>query len=188
MTPNQKETIIRMRQSGTGYAAIAEKLGISKNTVKTFCRRNDLAGVGGKPADEKPCLQCGKPVPQKPGRKQKKFCCDLCRSRYWDSHIEETKRSGAYLSGHPPDKTSPRLRFLCQFSLSGPVPISSRLFIPGTSTMNHRRPDPQVFGQNTNILTCLRRCQHHVLQPQFLLPEFLQEKYSSALSMRFSLS
>ena len=85
-------------------------------------------------------------------------------------------------------KTSPRLRFLCQFSLSGPVPISSRLFIPGTSTMNHRRPDPQVFGQNTNILTCLRRCQHHVLQPQFLLPEFLQEKYSSALSMRFSLS
>ena len=77
---------------------------------------------------------------------------------------------------------------LCQFSLSGPVPISSRLFIPGTSTMNHRRPDPQVFGQNTNILTCLRRCQHHVLQPQFLLPEFLQEKYSSALSMRFSLS
>ena len=94
----------------------------------------------------------------------------------------------SHLSGHPPDKTSPRLRFLCQFSLSGPVPISSRLFIPGTSTMNHRRPDPQVFGQNTNILTCLRRCQHHVLQPQFLLPEFLQEKYSSALSMRFSLS
>lgn len=96
MTPNQKETIIRMRQSGTGYAAIAEKLGISKNTVKTFCRRNDLAGVGGKPADEKPCLQCGKPVPQIPGRKPKKFCCDLCRSRYWDSHIGETKRSSAY--------------------------------------------------------------------------------------------
>ena len=91
MTPSQKEAIMRLRRTGIGYAAIAEKLGLSKNTVKTFCRRNDLTGTGGKT-----CLQCGKPVDQTPGRKTKKFCCDLCRSRYWDSHIGDTKRGDSY--------------------------------------------------------------------------------------------
>ena len=44
MTQEQKKQIIEMRKQNLGYAYIAKELDISLNTVKAFCRRNDLAG------------------------------------------------------------------------------------------------------------------------------------------------
>ena len=44
MTDRQKQQIIRLRKEGFGYTAVANKVGISKDTVKSFCRRNGLAG------------------------------------------------------------------------------------------------------------------------------------------------
>ena len=44
MTQEQKNQIIEMRKQNLGYAYIAKELDISLNTVKAFCRRNDLAG------------------------------------------------------------------------------------------------------------------------------------------------
>ena len=44
MTDEQKQQIIRLRKKGCGYTAVANKVGISKDTVKSFCRRNGLAG------------------------------------------------------------------------------------------------------------------------------------------------
>ena len=40
MTPDEKSRLIAMRKAGRSYTEIADELGISKNTVKTFCRRN----------------------------------------------------------------------------------------------------------------------------------------------------
>lgn len=40
MTDAQKENIRYLRGEGLGYRAIASRLGISENTVKSFCRRN----------------------------------------------------------------------------------------------------------------------------------------------------
>ena len=44
MTQKQKRRITEMRKQNLGYAYIAKELDISLNTVKAFCRRNDLAG------------------------------------------------------------------------------------------------------------------------------------------------
>ena len=91
MTTVQKNEVIRMRKSGLGYTKIAEELGISKNTVKSFCRRNRLAGEAAAVAsadtqEVKYCLHCGRQVMQNPGRKEKKFCSVECRNRWWNKN------------------------------------------------------------------------------------------------------
>ena len=76
MTDAQKEQVRYLRCEGLGYGAIATRLGISENTVKSFCRRNNLTGV----ASKEPvvvCRNCGRPLPQYPKRKQRKFCSEL---------------------------------------------------------------------------------------------------------------
>ncbi len=40
MTEQQKKQIIVLRKQFFGYKAIAKKLNLSVNTVKSFCRRN----------------------------------------------------------------------------------------------------------------------------------------------------
>jgi uncharacterized protein YjcR len=45
MTSFQKEQIHRMRSAGMGYAKIAASLGISENTIKSYCRRHNLGGI-----------------------------------------------------------------------------------------------------------------------------------------------
>lgn len=104
MTPDEKSRLTAMRIEGSSYAEIADALGISKNTVKTFCRRNGLTPeVEGMPVEITPahttdrlCPQCGKPVIQPEGRKQKKFCSDTCRNRWWNSHMDMVKRKAIY--------------------------------------------------------------------------------------------
>jgi len=44
MTKRQREQIRMYRERGYGYGTIAEKLGISKSTVSSYCRRNGLSG------------------------------------------------------------------------------------------------------------------------------------------------
>ena len=86
MTESQKQQIISFRRQGIGYLKISQELGISQNTVKSYCRRNNLT----KPVEiteitrrieetEYFCLQCGVSVPQDSKRKLKKFCSDQCR-------------------------------------------------------------------------------------------------------------
>ena len=42
MTLDEKKRLIAMREAGNSYAEIADTLGISKNTIKTFFRRNRM--------------------------------------------------------------------------------------------------------------------------------------------------
>ncbi|MBR3431554.1 MAG: helix-turn-helix domain-containing protein [Clostridia bacterium] len=44
MTLEQKSQIARMREQNLGYAYIAKEMGLSVNTIKAYCRRNDLSG------------------------------------------------------------------------------------------------------------------------------------------------
>ena len=44
MTDAQKKTITAMRENGAGYNEIAREMKLPLNTIKTFCRRNDLTG------------------------------------------------------------------------------------------------------------------------------------------------
>lgn len=68
--------------------SIAHELDLSINTVKSHIRRHP----GMKNAVF--CLQCGRAVPQTPGRKQKKFCSNTCRSRYWNYQYRKGGRDG----------------------------------------------------------------------------------------------
>jgi IS30 family transposase len=45
MTNIQKNKIENMRKTGTSYGDIASMLNISVNTVKSYCRRNNLNAV-----------------------------------------------------------------------------------------------------------------------------------------------
>ena len=69
MTEEQKKQIIRLRKKGCGYTAVANKVGISKDTVKSFCRRNGLAGEMAVSAETQVpgCRECGKPLQQRSG-------------------------------------------------------------------------------------------------------------------------
>lgn len=79
-----------------GYKRIAGSLGLSENTIKSFCQRNRLES-GAMPAvtenvDVKPkCKQCGKPLEQTVNKKPKVFCDDKCRYAWWNTNPEKQK-------------------------------------------------------------------------------------------------
>ncbi len=92
MTDEEKERVRFWRCEGLGYGTIAARLGLSENTVKSFCRRNQLTGV----AAQKPILLCrhcgGTLPPQEMGRKRK-FCCEACRRAWWQAHPELSRKT-----------------------------------------------------------------------------------------------
>lgn len=105
MTEQQKEQISRLRQEGYGYIMIAQALGISGNTVKSFCRRKNLMGSNNRsiskrmvPSDngEHFCICCGIRVEQNQGRKEKKFCSDACRNKWWNRNLDKVNRKANY--------------------------------------------------------------------------------------------
>ena len=102
MTDAQKVAIAEYRREGYGYKKISQLTGVCESSVKTYCRRNGLAGTAAEiqaPAHgitEKPCLCCGKPVVQYPGRKEKKFCSDACRNKWWNTHLHLVNRKAMY--------------------------------------------------------------------------------------------
>lgn len=90
MTNEEKEMIRVYREAGVGYSTIAKEMGISINTIKTFCKRNDLGGNRYSPIKKEieysPCDNCRRPVLQTKGRKHKRFCSDSCRNTWWNTH------------------------------------------------------------------------------------------------------
>ena len=99
MRYQQKEKIRLMRGEGFSYARIAAELGILENTVKSFCRRNNLGGVStgiAKQRDRSLCRQCKTPLTHTVGAKQKLFCSDKCRMSWWNTHPEALRRNAIY--------------------------------------------------------------------------------------------
>ena len=75
---------------GFGYKRIADIVGLSPDTVKSHLRRHPA-----KP-ESSVCMQCGKPLEQTKGRKEKKFCSDKCRMTFWNSHQDEVNKQAYY--------------------------------------------------------------------------------------------
>jgi hypothetical protein len=94
MTNEQQLKIMTLRQQGYGYIKIGQMLGVSDNTVRSFCRRNER-GKNTKTAVFF-CKQCGKQIKPISGRKPKKFCSDACRVLWWNSHMECVNRKAIY--------------------------------------------------------------------------------------------
>ena len=96
MDVKQKERVAHMRLAGWGYSKIAQALGISKNTIKSYCKRNRLSGRQESPEDRLVCKNCGREIKQTPGRKTRKFCSDKCRVDWWNAHPELVNRGAIY--------------------------------------------------------------------------------------------
>lgn len=105
MTTEQKQLIETLHRQGKGYRSIAAKTGLSENTVKSYCRRTIIS----EPSTDKeeiplpstsgmimkPCLCCGSPVRQTAGRKEKKYCSEECRVKWWNQHRGVEKRKSS---------------------------------------------------------------------------------------------
>ncbi len=94
MTNAEKKQIRDCRKNGMGYKQIATLLNLSVNTIKTFCRRNNLTEEGMKPSTV--CECCGANIQQTEKRKKKRFCSDACRMKWWNSHPEKVRRKAIY--------------------------------------------------------------------------------------------
>ena len=97
MTENQQKEIKALRQAGLGYKKIAAALSMSESTIKSFCRRTQAPKVDLEPVPEgDTCECCGKSIMQIAGRKHKRFCSDVCRRKWWNSHLQLVKRKAVY--------------------------------------------------------------------------------------------
>ena len=92
MTDEQKKKIRKMRLDGSGYKHIASTLLLPLSTVKGYCKRNGLVGVGPVVSINNDisvqlglvCKNCGKRLNHTEGKKKKTFCTDKCRKEYWN--------------------------------------------------------------------------------------------------------
>lgn len=99
MTHEQRERIVTLRHEGWGYKKISAKLGISADTVKSFCRTEGLGGtlaVPGHISDDEHCRECGTPLIQMAGVKKRRFCSPECRVKWWASHRESIRQKAVY--------------------------------------------------------------------------------------------
>jgi DNA-binding CsgD family transcriptional regulator len=78
MTKEEIEQISALRKQGHGYFSISKAMGISVNTIKSYCKRHGMGGVQKQiavlPTYERKCLCCGAGIVLIEGRKEKKFC------------------------------------------------------------------------------------------------------------------
>ena len=98
MTEKDKALLMGYRQQGKGCAEIARLLGISVNTVKSYCRRN---GIGAEqntvmdiPSVQKgKCKQCGAEIELVAHHRERQFCSDQCRMRWWHAHRSDSRNA-----------------------------------------------------------------------------------------------
>lgn len=88
MTNEQKKRLEKLRSEGLGYKRMAAELGLSLNTVQSYCRRHPVEMRVPECSNKNKCLCCGAYLHHKPGAKKRKFCCDRCRITWWNAHPE----------------------------------------------------------------------------------------------------
>lgn len=96
MTTDEKRMLTIYRQQGLGYKKIAQMMGLSVNTVKTYCKRNALGAIVVQQphSTDSVCKCCNAPLVQNPGRKPRIFCSDACKVKWWNAHPELVKHRG----------------------------------------------------------------------------------------------
>lgn len=91
---NMNQKIEELRRQGESYGFIAKALGISVNTVKSYCQRKGLRKPEVKLHDL--CAHCGEVLTHTPGRKKKRFCDKKCRMAWWAKHPEALNKKAIY--------------------------------------------------------------------------------------------
>ena len=103
MTNEQRETVLVFRDKGMSYQSIARFLGLPTSTVKSWHARYMQEKI-----EKDKCRFCGAPIVQTPHKKQKKFCSDTCRYRWWNAHPEfrkaKKRRNGRFTGKEKEDR------------------------------------------------------------------------------------
>ena len=87
MDKKLEQEIIKLRKSGYGYKKIASILNISNNSISSFCRRNNINTSS--LACDGYCAYCGMPFSVDKNHKNKRFCSDRCRYKWWNENKEK---------------------------------------------------------------------------------------------------
>ncbi len=95
MTDLQREQIFKMRKEGMGYKKIGYTIGVSRDTVRNYCKSCGLAGYSKEVKDRiiNSCEQCGETLIQSRTGRRKRFCCEKCRRTWWKNHPDKIKKS-----------------------------------------------------------------------------------------------
>lgn len=98
MTKEQITRCMALRLDGHTYQDIADMVGISKNTVKSYFQRHKPEPEKTKETKESDnlCPYCGKELIQKNGVKTRRFCSPQCRQSWWNAHPEKVRQRAIY--------------------------------------------------------------------------------------------
>ncbi|MGO5139529.1 RNA polymerase subunit sigma-70 [Streptococcus alactolyticus] len=86
-----KAEIIRLRKNGLSYKDISICLNMSINTIKSVCRRLKVEKQS-IDTNRSVCLLCKASLTQINGKKEKKYCSDICRMKWWNAHLEKVNK------------------------------------------------------------------------------------------------
>lgn len=90
-----RQRVVELRRRSWSYGQIASEVGLSRNSVKSICRRAAIVidQPGEQPAAEC-CDHCREPLPER-GR-GRRFCSTTCRLAWWHAHPERLNRKAVY--------------------------------------------------------------------------------------------
>ena len=111
MTAVEQQQIQEYRQKGFGYKAIAEVVGVTRDSVRGYCKRNGLDGdgkevqlkAGEKSKTKLVCPCCGQPITKNGKGRTRRFCSDNCRRKWWTDNYDarNKKEEAMYHYGCP---------------------------------------------------------------------------------------
>lgn len=96
MTKEQKAAVLSMRAQNMKYREIAERLGVSVNTVKSYCLRQVSSQEKKNHALKAQCDNCGMEIKTTSRNKNKRFCSDKCRNEWWKNHPDDLNKKAFY--------------------------------------------------------------------------------------------
>lgn len=167
MTKEQKTLILYYREQHMTYRQIGKKLGLSPDTVKTFCRRNTPQEDRTEASASSQCRNCGAPVHPLPGRRERLFCSPACRTAYWRKHNLLGK--------------DPRYCAGCGALLTGGS--ASRKYCSHACYIRHR------FGSSAAPSAPQREAKApHLEKAEPLVPLLTKEQFERELNYRVALS
>ena len=167
MTQEQKTLILYYREQHMTYRQIGEKLELSPDTVKTFCRRKRAQSERTEESVQAQCRNCGAPVHPLPGRRERLFCSPACRTAYWRKHNLLGK--------------DPRYCAGCGALLTGGS--ASRKYCSHACYIRHR------FGSSAAPSAPQREAKTpHLEKAEPLVPLLTKEQFERELNYRVALS
>ena len=97
ITALQEEQIRQLRSQGVGYRQIARRLNLSRDTVRYYCKANNLNGfqeavqanIQRMMVDETVCTYCGADLTQPKTGRKKRFCSETCRRKWWNQNRDK---------------------------------------------------------------------------------------------------